>query len=172
MRVRIIQFNNSEDKMELNDMTKILPYLLVALMVLLSSALADSFLRCLSQVPNTTTSDFVFTQNDTEYSSLLHSTIINLRFSTSATPKPLAIITPLTYSHIQSTILCSKHFNIQIRIRSGGHDYAGLSYTSYVIEQIRNLINDCTNSDDFIDHSTILYKGKYMQRLVNVNKRK
>ncbi|XP_022038354.2 berberine bridge enzyme-like 15 [Helianthus annuus] len=117
--------------MELNDITKILPYLLVALMVLLSSALADSFLRCLSQVPNTTTSDFVFTQNDTEYSSLLHSTIINLRFSTSVMPKPLAIITPLTYSHIQSTILCSKHFNIQIRIRSGGHDYAGLSYTSY-----------------------------------------
>ncbi|MFS7909413.1 putative tetrahydrocannabinolic acid synthase [Helianthus anomalus] len=131
MRVRIIQFNNSEENMELNDITKILPYLLVALMVLLSSALADSFLQCLSQVPNTTTSDFVFAQNDTEYSSVLQSTIINLRFSSSATPKPLAIITPLIYSHIQSTILCSKYFNIQIRIRSGGHDYAGLSYTSY-----------------------------------------
>ncbi|KAF5824101.1 putative tetrahydroberberine oxidase [Helianthus annuus] len=121
--------------MELNVITKILPCLLGALMVLFSSAisdpLADSFLQCLSQETNTTTSDFVFTQNNTEYSSVLQSTLINLRFSTSATPKPFAIITPLTYSHVQSTILCSKQFKIQIRIRSGGHDYVGLSYTSY-----------------------------------------
>ncbi|MFS7909417.1 putative tetrahydroberberine oxidase [Helianthus anomalus] len=120
--------------MELNVITKILPCLLGALMVLFSSAISDplavSFLQCLSQETNTTTSD-VFTQTNTEYSSVLQSTIINLRFSTSVTPKPFAIITPLTYSHVQSTILCSKRFKIQIRIRSGGHDYVGFSYTSY-----------------------------------------
>ncbi|KAI7730718.1 hypothetical protein M8C21_017424 [Ambrosia artemisiifolia] len=122
--------------MEPNGITKILPYLLLALIFMVlstsvtSNPLCESFFQCLYQVSNTITSDFVFTQNDTEYSSLLQSTIINLRFSTSTTPKPLAIITPLTYSHVQSTILCSKRFNVQIRIRSGGHDYAGLSYTS------------------------------------------
>ncbi|KAI3826005.1 hypothetical protein L1987_00044 [Smallanthus sonchifolius] len=119
--------------MELNLITKVVPYLLGVLMASFSSAISDptdNFLQCLSQDPNATYSDFVFTPKDTEYSSVLESTIINLRFSTSTTPKPLAIITPLTYSHIQSTILCLKHFKIQIRIRSGGHDYAGLSYTS------------------------------------------
>ncbi|KAI3684002.1 hypothetical protein L1987_84524 [Smallanthus sonchifolius] len=120
--------------MELNLITKVLPYLLGVLMASFSSAISDpvtdNFLQCLSQDTNATYSDFVFTPNDTEYSYVLESTIINLRFSTSTTPKPLAIITPLTYSHVQSTILCSKRFKIQIRIQSGGHDYAGLSYTS------------------------------------------
>nr|GEX19504.1 berberine bridge enzyme-like 15 [Tanacetum cinerariifolium] len=90
----------------------------------------ENFLKCLMQDSNAT-SDFVFTKEDTEYSSVLQSTIINLRFSTSSTPKPVAIIKPLTYSHVQRAVLCSKSFRFRIRIRSGGHDYAGLSYTSY-----------------------------------------
>ncbi|GJV63094.1 berberine bridge enzyme-like protein 15 [Tanacetum coccineum] len=90
----------------------------------------ENFLKCLLQDSNAT-SDFVFTKEDTEYSSVFQSTIINLRFSTSSTPKPVAIIKPLTYSHVQRAVLCSKSFRFRIRIRSGGHDYAGLSYTSY-----------------------------------------
>ncbi|KAK1411746.1 hypothetical protein QVD17_32445 [Tagetes erecta] len=123
--------------MELNIITKIIPYMLWVLMLLFSITISDpvvvvvvvdNFLQCLT---NATSSDFVFTPNDTNYSSLLESTIINLKFATSTTPKPLAIITPLTYSHVQYTLLCAKHFKLQIRIRSGGHDYEGLSYTSY-----------------------------------------
>ncbi|KAI3826006.1 hypothetical protein L1987_00045 [Smallanthus sonchifolius] len=142
--------------MDLNAITKILPYLLGVLIASFSSTIsnpvAEKFLHCLTQDSNATTSDFVFTQKDTEYSSLLQSTIINLRFSTSTTPKPLAIITPLTYSHVQSTILCSKHFKFQIRIRSGGHDYAGLSYTSFqqssfVVLDLRELRSITIESD-------------------------
>ncbi|KAK9058903.1 hypothetical protein SSX86_023748 [Deinandra increscens subsp. villosa] len=117
-----------------NIVINITPYLLL---LMFSSLIAiavsdDSFLECLSQDQTATnSSDIIFTQTDTEYSSVLQSTAINLRYSTSTTPKPFAIITPLTYSHVQSTILCAKKSNFQIRIRSGGHDYAGLSYTSH-----------------------------------------
>ncbi|KAK9068356.1 hypothetical protein SSX86_012468 [Deinandra increscens subsp. villosa] len=107
----------------------------VLLTVLLASSFSqtvdDKFLHCLIKDSNTTQSEFVFTQQHSQYSSLLQSSSINLRFSTSKTPKPLAIITPLSYSHVQSAILCSKTFKFQLRIRSGGHDYAGLSYTSH-----------------------------------------
>lgn len=37
---------------------------------------------------------------------------------------------PTHVSHIQSSILCCKKFDLEIRIRSGGHDYDGLSYVS------------------------------------------
>ncbi|KAL8263445.1 hypothetical protein R6Q59_024794 [Mikania micrantha] len=111
-------------------MCAIFPLVLGVVSSAVSDPVSDTFLQCLTQYSNDTNSNFVFTPKDTEYTSILESTIINLRFSTSATPKPLAIITPLTYAHIQSAILCSKHFKIRIRIRSGGHDYSGLSYTS------------------------------------------
>ncbi|KAL3533581.1 hypothetical protein ACH5RR_007102 [Cinchona calisaya] len=47
------------------------------------------------------------------------------------------------YSKIQAAIYCGKKYGIQIRVRSGGHDYEGLSYISsipFVIVDLRNLI--------------------------------
>ncbi|KAK9058902.1 hypothetical protein SSX86_023747 [Deinandra increscens subsp. villosa] len=121
--------------MKLNIESKFVPYLLAGvLMVLFSSSISqkldDRYLQCLFKDSNATKSEFVFTQQHTKYSSVLQSSTINLRYSTSKSPKPLAIITPLTYAQVQSTVLCSKKFKFRIRIRSGGHDYAGLSYTS------------------------------------------
>ncbi|KAG6642500.1 hypothetical protein CIPAW_09G144200 [Carya illinoinensis] len=52
------------------------------------------------------------------------------RFSTSATPKPLAIIVAKHISHIQATVICAKRYDLEMRIRSGGHDDEGLSYVS------------------------------------------
>ncbi|KAL4579385.1 hypothetical protein LXL04_015528 [Taraxacum kok-saghyz] len=97
-----------------------------------STTRAD-FLDCISRQisPNFTLSDIVFTPNDSSYSTILESTIQNLRFATPTSPKPSTIITPLSYSHVQSTVTCSVESQLQIRIRSGGHDYEGLSYTSH-----------------------------------------
>ncbi|XP_071720648.1 tetrahydrocannabinolic acid synthase-like [Rutidosis leptorrhynchoides] len=133
--------------MELNISTRFIPCFLLVLMLLFTSysaTPADNFLECLSQASNGTNSNEVFTQNNTQYSSILESTIVNLRFSTNTTPKPIVIITPLSYSHVQSTVLCTKKAEIRIRIRSGGHDYAGLSYTSsynvpFVVLDIKQL---------------------------------
>ncbi|KAI3709676.1 hypothetical protein L2E82_39442 [Cichorium intybus] len=87
----------------------------------------ETFHECLSniQTPNT-----FFTPNDTNFTQILKSRAINLKFRTPSTPKPDAIFTPLNETHIQTAVICAKKLGIHLRIRSGGHDYEGLSYTS------------------------------------------
>nr|XP_043612274.1 O-acetylstemmadenine oxidase-like [Erigeron canadensis] len=144
-------------------MSKFVPCLLGILMALLSSSLTDSqlvgnFLQCLSQNSNVT--DYVFIQENTKYTSVLESTIINLRYATTTTtPKPFAVITALSHSHVQSVILCSKSFGLRIRIRSGGHDYAGVSYTSYDhvpfvvldLQQLRSITIDSADKSAWVE---------------------
>ncbi|KAL2494342.1 FAD-binding PCMH-type domain-containing protein [Forsythia ovata] len=40
---------------------------------------------------------------------------------------PQLILTALQVSHIQAAIVCSKIHGLQMKIRSGGHDYEGVS---------------------------------------------
>ncbi|KAK9756048.1 hypothetical protein RND81_01G069600 [Saponaria officinalis] len=47
----------------------------------------------------------------------------------------------LTVTHVQATIICAKISNLQVRIRSGGHDYEGMSYVSNVLFVIVDMIN-------------------------------
>ncbi|KAI7750128.1 hypothetical protein M8C21_000988 [Ambrosia artemisiifolia] len=95
------------------------------------STSSNEFLDCISQTISANSSNVIFTPNNTSYHTILQSTIQNLRFNTTTTPKPLAIITPLSYSHVQSTVICGVKSGLNIRTRSGGHDYEGLSYTSF-----------------------------------------
>ena len=94
----------------------------------------DGFLKCLPNHSNPSISitEVIYTPSNTSFSSLLLTRINNRRYSTPKTPKPLAIIAAKHESHVQATILCAKSHEIQIRIRSGGHDYEGLPYVSYV----------------------------------------
>ncbi|KAM6574942.1 hypothetical protein CsatA_023269 [Cannabis sativa] len=104
----------------------------------------ENFLKCFSEyIPNNPANPkFIYTQHDQLYMSVLNSTIQNLRFTSDTTPKPLVIVTPSNFSHIQASILCSKKVGLQIRTRSGGHDAEGLSYISQVpfaIVDLRNM---------------------------------
>ncbi|XP_023750645.1 berberine bridge enzyme-like 13 [Lactuca sativa] len=92
-----------------------------------SHQIQETFLQCLSDilVPNT-----FLTPDYADFTPLLTSRAINLRFTTPSTPKPEAIFTPLNETQIQTAVICAKKLGIQVRVRSGGHDYEGLSYTS------------------------------------------
>ncbi|CAJ1935908.1 unnamed protein product [Sphenostylis stenocarpa] len=108
-----------------------------------SSADAENFVQCLYNYPRTTTSisNVVYTKTNRSYSSKLDFSIHNLRFKSNTIPKPLVIVTPLEVSHIQATIICSQRHGMQIRTRSGGHDYEGVSYVSKHPFVVIDLIN-------------------------------
>ncbi|KAL2580414.1 hypothetical protein AAZV13_15G123500 [Glycine max] len=92
--------------------------------------LSDTFLSCLTQHANSSTphSNIVFDNTNPNFTTVLPNYIA--RLNTPLTPKPLLIVTVLQESHVQATVICAKSTNVQLRIRSGGHDYEGLSYVS------------------------------------------
>ncbi|KAL4563816.1 hypothetical protein LXL04_027862 [Taraxacum kok-saghyz] len=92
-----------------------------------SSQTQETFHQCISK---TLTPNTFFSPNDTNFIPLLNSRAINLKFATSSTPKPESIFTPSTESHVQTAVICAKKLGAHLRIRSGGHDYEGLSYRS------------------------------------------
>ncbi|RZC60526.1 hypothetical protein C5167_022274 [Papaver somniferum] len=122
--------------------------LLFAFLVLSISLVASSieyeddynFLQCLSR--HSDPSILTYTSKDSNFSSVLFSTIQSLRFYSPAIRKPRVIVTPLKESHVQASVICSKRHGFQIRVRSGGHDYEGLSYVSdvpFVVVDLSNL---------------------------------
>ncbi|XVF84310.1 hypothetical protein PTKIN_Ptkin17bG0026400 [Pterospermum kingtungense] len=96
-----------------------------------SDSAYQSLFQCLSQsIPPNNVSTILFSNTNPSYSSVLTAYIRNARFNTSSTPKPLIIITPLEESHVSAAVICSQKVGYQLKIRSGGHDYEGLSYVS------------------------------------------
>ncbi|KAI6703173.1 hypothetical protein NL676_012309 [Syzygium grande] len=116
--------------------------LLLALQAsLLSPSMAESpqdrtqeaYLQCLidsSDPSSPPISPLTFFPSSPCFSSVLRSYVRNLRFNSSTTPKPVFIVTPSHVSHIRASVACAKIHGLELRIRSGGHDYDGLSYVS------------------------------------------
>ncbi|OAY26642.1 berberine bridge enzyme-like 17 [Manihot esculenta] len=103
----------------------------------------ENFLKCLPNHVHASNPIFgaIYTPSNSSFQSVLVAYIKNRRFLTSDTPKPLAIIAALHESHVQATVICAKFHSLQIRIRSGGHDFEGLSYISDVPFVILDLFN-------------------------------
>ncbi|WCJ24361.1 FAD-binding Berberine family protein [Euphorbia peplus] len=59
----------------------------------------------------------------------------------SSTPKPFLILTALDQSHVQAAVICGKKHGLQMKIRSGGHDYEGISYVSEVPFFVLDMFN-------------------------------
>ncbi|XP_020268997.1 berberine bridge enzyme-like 22 [Asparagus officinalis] len=75
--------------------------------------------------------DLIYTSNSTSYESVLQSSVQNLRFLVSKTnQKPSIIVTANSTSDVNITIRCAYMYGLQLRARSGGHDYEGMSYVS------------------------------------------
>nr|XP_043614149.1 berberine bridge enzyme-like 21 [Erigeron canadensis]XP_043614150.1 berberine bridge enzyme-like 21 [Erigeron canadensis] len=99
------------------------------------NSIYESFLDCLplnspESVGDLSAVVYSSTANTTAYTFVLEEYIKNRRFNTTSTPKPSVIITPKTESQVQAAVLCAKKVGVQIKIRSGGHDYEGISYIS------------------------------------------
>ncbi|KAL0398207.1 UNVERIFIED_CONTAM: Berberine bridge enzyme-like 18 [Sesamum radiatum] len=111
----------------------------------------DHFLKCLTdefESSNADLSNVIYSPQNASYASLLRSPFL-VRESSSL--KPLLIITPFHKHEIQAVIYCSKKLGTQIRVRSGGHDYEGLSYTSgipFVILDMRNFRSVSVNTEE------------------------
>ncbi|KAG8385190.1 hypothetical protein BUALT_Bualt03G0016100 [Buddleja alternifolia] len=63
------------------------------------------------------------------YTYLLRNATQNPRFDSTA-ERPFLIVAPKEETEIRPVILCSKKLGHQIRVKSGGHDYEGLSFRS------------------------------------------
>ncbi|XP_071694280.1 berberine bridge enzyme-like 21 [Rutidosis leptorrhynchoides] len=99
------------------------------------NSIYKSFLECLSTQspkPDPTLSSVVYspTGNSTTYTKTLQDRIKNLRYNIPSTPKPAIIVAPTKEPHVQATVICAKKVGAQIKVRSGGHDYEAVSYSS------------------------------------------
>ncbi|KAK7303606.1 hypothetical protein RJT34_14516 [Clitoria ternatea] len=116
----------------------IFPTLILLLSLTFSASAANSshntFIHCLvnHSEPSHPITSAIFTPNNTSFFSVLQAYIRNLRFNTSTTRKPYLIITALHVSHVQAATICAQKHNLQMKIRSGGHDYEGVSYVAEV----------------------------------------
>ncbi|KAK4254771.1 hypothetical protein QN277_010102 [Acacia crassicarpa] len=95
-----------------------------------SSSSHNTFIRCLANhsAPSHPITSAIFTPTNASFSSVLEAYIRNLRFNNSYTRKPYLILTALHVSHVQAAVICAQKHNLLMKIRSGGHDYEGVSY--------------------------------------------
>ncbi|KAM7500095.1 hypothetical protein LguiA_024509 [Lonicera macranthoides] len=73
-----------------------------------------------------------FTAEALQNTPLFFSQQQNARWLNSSMSKPTYIFTPDKEIEIQKAVLCSQKQGLQIRVKSGGHDYEGQSFFSHV----------------------------------------
>ncbi|CAN1127708.1 Berberine bridge enzyme-like 18 [Linum perenne] len=100
----------------------------------------ETFLHCLSSTTSLP-SNSIFTSDVASFYNVLQFSARNQRFDMSTTPKPLVIIQPSGITQIGPVVVCAKSNGLQLRVRSGGHDYEGLSYVSSLPFVVIDLIN-------------------------------
>ncbi|KAJ0236991.1 Berberine bridge enzyme-like 9 [Hirschfeldia incana] len=107
--------------------------------------LEDVFSQCTTDFrpsnPNVPIQNFTYTQQDPRFLTILNNYVRNLRYFNHTTRRPVAIVAAADVTHIQATITCAKRLSLQLRIRSGGHDYDGLSYSSTVEFVVLDMFN-------------------------------
>ncbi|CAN1251739.1 Berberine bridge enzyme-like 21 [Linum perenne] len=82
--------------------------------------------------------------------------------NTTTTPKPSIIITATKIPHVQAAVICTKAVGFQLKIRSGGHDYEGISYVSdypfFILDMfnLRSIQIDAVNQSGWVQAGATL----------------
>ncbi|XP_071695610.1 tetrahydroberberine oxidase-like [Rutidosis leptorrhynchoides] len=94
----------------------------------------EDFISCLESNSNNVSSisQVIFTPTNSSFLPIWEVAVNNQRFIKSSTPKRSLIVTPINDAQIRVTLLCSKKHGYEMRIRSGGHDFEGVSSTADV----------------------------------------
>lgn len=114
---------------------------------------SESFLHCfLNRTGSSETStQFIYTPNTTSFDTILRSSIQNTRFLSAAATKPAFIVQPAGPADVRAAVACGRGHGLRIRVRSGGHDYEGLSYVSaggpFAILDLSNLRSVAVDAD-------------------------
>ncbi|XP_010494464.1 PREDICTED: cannabidiolic acid synthase-like 2 [Camelina sativa] len=102
------------------------------------ASLQDQFINCVQRNTHVyfplEKTFFAPAKNVSMFSQVLESTAQNIRFLKKSLPKPGFIISPIHESHVQASVICAKKLRMHLRVRSGGHDYEGLSYVSQIVK--------------------------------------
>lgn len=98
----------------------------------LISCLHDRGLKNITTMSSSSTS---------EYDVLLNFSLQNLRFAEPGVRKPYVIVIPQSKEQVKNSVVCCVKNRWEIRVRSGGHSYEGLSYTSDVPFVLIDLMN-------------------------------
>ncbi|XP_010529355.1 PREDICTED: inactive tetrahydrocannabinolic acid synthase [Tarenaya hassleriana] len=125
----------------------------------------EQFLSCMSAQfivsPVKTLESFVHSPDSQTYTNFFQSSAPNpgwlsLNFTSQ---KPLFIVTPTRIPEIQRSVLCGKKLGLQVRTRSGGHDYEGLSYLSESPFIILDLVSFRAIQVDLAEESAWIQSG-------------
>lgn len=108
---------------------RLISILLVAVSCLASGTTGHDFEHCmLTRLAQHAEVSTVVHSNSSLYSYLLQSSQQSPRWVNTPATEALFIVAPFHESQVQSAVLCGRAHGLQIRVRSGGHDYEGLSY--------------------------------------------
>ncbi|KAI3501939.1 hypothetical protein L1887_29967 [Cichorium endivia] len=125
---------------------------------------AEDFTSCVESNSSNVTSisEVMFTPGNASFLPVWQVHVQNTRFLKPSTPKPSVIVTPVNETLIQTVLYCAKMYGYEIRMRSGGHDYEGLSYTADVpfvmldFTNMRSIDVDVANSTAWVQPGAAL----------------
>uniref|UniRef100_A0A7N2LT86 FAD-binding PCMH-type domain-containing protein n=1 Tax=Quercus lobata TaxID=97700 RepID=A0A7N2LT86_QUELO len=134
-----------------------------------SNSVQDKFIKCLDKASlSQPIPAEIYTPNNSSFATALQSYKRNRRFDTPTTLKPAVVVTDAHESNVQATVVCAKKVGIELRIRSGGHDYEGVSYVSQVpfvildMSNLRSIEIDIENGTAWFQAGAILGAGGHI----------
>lgn len=134
----------------------------ILLITTFCAANQETFVQCMSNIPSSgyiKRFKYVHSPHSQSYFNLLRAAEQNPRWVNSTALEPKLIITPYSVDEIRAAVECSKKHGLQIRVKSGGHDYEGVSYTCRAPFVLVDLINLRSINVDLEDETAWLQSG-------------